>query len=170
MSTILGFVLVQKGAVSPAETVDALSNKVITLARRFYPSEVALPLRKLIVTSLMLGRSVLTFLFVSLAIVISQLEEFAMVDLEPEASTSGQNDDKMWIVNSLHEGGVPWQVLYEHYDILFRERVSRDHTLVIVAWASQAKVSLSPNSCHPLTMLQVWRTSFQASSAYSAAG
>lgn len=68
----------------------------------------------------------LTFLLVSSAIVISQLEEFAMVDLEPEASTSELNDDKMWIVNSLHEGGVPWQVLYEHYDTLFRERVSYD--------------------------------------------
>lgn len=55
---------------------------------------------------------------------MSQLEEFAMVDLESEASTPELRDDKMWIVNSLHEGGVPWQVLYEHYDMLFRERVS----------------------------------------------
>lgn len=40
------FNTVQKAAVSPAETVDALSNKVIALTRRFYPSDVALPLRK----------------------------------------------------------------------------------------------------------------------------
>lgn len=38
---------VQNEAATPAATVDALSNKLITLTRRFYPSEVALPLREL---------------------------------------------------------------------------------------------------------------------------
>lgn len=70
-----------------------------------------------------------------LAIVISQLEEFSLVDLEPDAQSSTLDDDKMWIVNSLHEGGVPWQVLYERYDMLFKGRVGeRDHE--VLSWAT----------------------------------
>jgi len=113
--------VVQNEAATPAETVDALSNKLITLTRRFYPSEVALPLRELCFVTR--AGQAFTKAFVSAAIVISQLEEFALVDLEPEAQSSTLNDDNMWIVNSLHEGGVPWQVLYEHYDLLFKARV-----------------------------------------------
>lgn len=37
---------VQKAASSPEQNVDILANKVANLSKRFYPSEVALPLRK----------------------------------------------------------------------------------------------------------------------------
>lgn len=61
--------------------------------------------------------------------VITQLEEFALVDLDPDAQSSTLDDNRMWIANSLHEGGVPWQVLYEHYDMLFKARVRVDAAL-----------------------------------------
>jgi hypothetical protein len=90
--------------------------------------------------------------------VISQLEEFAMVDLEPEAQSAGLDDDKMWIVNSLHEGGVPWQVLYEHYDNLFRERVGRQSRY----GRSELMLTIPFDSWRHLIPRQAFRISFLA--------
>lgn len=89
---------------------------------------------------------------------ISQLEEFAMVDLEPEAQSAGLDDDKMWIVNSLHEGGVPWQVLYEHYDSLFRERVGRLVDIIV----GSLMLKMPSNSWRHLIPRQAFRISFLA--------
>jgi hypothetical protein len=46
-----------------------------------------------------------------------------MVDLQGENRSSQPKDEEMWIANSLHEGGVPLQVLFEHYDSIYRDRV-----------------------------------------------
>lgn len=131
------------------ELVQALEGKVSELTRRFYPSEVALPLREYKSNNVSSSRDpnvdFKIYFLLLLAQLISLLEQFNKDDLTLPSTNA-------WLLTALHAGGVSYDLLFAIYDELYRSRISPWHTqsaasyllgsisTIVTAWLKEVNV------------------------------
>lgn len=125
-------------APSDAEAVQALSSKLVSLTRRFYPSDVALPIGH----------------------IIAFLEKYNLDRQGGRPPTSPVGTDA-WLPISLRNGGVTYDVLFAIYDDLFQSRIPPFDTQASAAQLLPAIISILSSWLKEVTV-----QGFSAGNAY----